>query len=72
MKIKYTVRSDIVTDDEGNVHTVYGFNVFEGGKIIRVLPDLFTDKDTAYRYAGLFCRYGMPVAQLDEVLEEII
>ena len=44
----YCIRKDIVFDEDGNKHTVYGIEAINSnGKILVSLPDVFFDKQKA-------------------------
>ena len=53
--INYTLRSDIVTDDENNDHIVYGITAQNNkGEVLDSIPDIFFDKARAQNFV-LFC-----------------
>ncbi len=53
--ITYTLRSDIVTDEEDNDHIVYGITAQNNkSEVVDSIPDIFFDKERAQNFV-LFC-----------------
>ncbi len=44
MSCKYTIRSDRVSDGEGQFFTVYGIDVWDADRLIMSVPDVFCGK----------------------------
>ena len=41
LKYNYTVRTDKIKDEDGEIHTVYGINLYVGNALIKEIPDIF-------------------------------
>jgi hypothetical protein len=72
MKIRYGLIRDKVTDEDGELRTVYGIEVKKEGRVLRTVSDVFTEKETAEYYIGLFNTLGLSPIHLDDVLEDIL
>ena len=72
MNIEYRMREDMVADEEGVLHRVYGFEAWRDGKAIRVIPDVCCTRDRAEYYLKLFNALGLSLLHLDDVIEEIL
>ena len=72
MDIEYRMREDKVADEDGVLHTVYGFEVWRNGEAIRVIPDVCCTRERAEYYLGLFNELGLSLWHLDDIIEEIV
>ena len=72
MKVEYRMREDKVADEDGVLHTVYGFEAWCNGEAIRVIPDVCCTRERAEYYLRLFNELGLSLLHLDDVIEEIV
>ena len=73
MQITYTLRTDIVTDEDNNKHTVYGVDAVDRFKnTLKSVADIFFDKEKAEEFIELCNREKLELIHLQDVLENII
>lgn len=65
----YQLRTDVLCDEEGNVHTVYGVDVYYH---VRSVPDLFTDKNRALDCIALWNREQPDPVHFDDVIADAL
>ncbi len=69
----YRVRKSIVQDENRRVHTVYGIEaVGANGEIIQGYPDVFSDRQKAEHFAGLYNECGLSLFHFSEVVEDAL
>ena len=73
MVCTYRVRKSIVQDENRKVHTVYGIEaVGANGEIIQGYPDVFSDRQKAEHFAGLYNECGLSLFHFSEVVEDAL
>lgn len=73
MQVKYTLRTDIVTDEDNNKHTVYGvdaLNRFEN--VLESVADIFFDKQKAEAFIDLCNEEKLELIHLQNVIEDVL
>ena len=69
----YRVRKSIVQDENRKVHTVYGIEaVGANGEIIQGYPDVFSDRQKAEHFAGLYNECGLSLLHFPEAVEDAL
>lgn len=53
LKYNYTVRTDKIKDEDGEIHTVYGINLYVGNALIKEIPDIFFRPESANEFIFL-------------------
>lgn len=69
--IKYAMVTDFFTL-EGKPYIAYGILVLSNNTPIRYIPDVFLDKNYAFKYISLFNNLGLSPIHLDDVIEDIV
>lgn len=73
MVCTYRVRKNIVQDENGKVHTVYGIEaVGADGEILKGYSDVFFDRQRAERFAGLCNECGLSLLHFPEAVEDAL
>ena len=68
MKNTYSVRSDVIKDDQDNPHIVYGINIVGAQPI----PNIFTSKTEAARFSSLCNRLHLSPIHIHEVIDDLL
>lgn len=71
-KTTYAVRADFILDDNNHLVKVYGINAYQNGKLIIVVPDVFTDSNKIHSLVNLCNTLQLDVIHLDDVIEDVI
>ena len=72
MQVKYTLRTDTVTDDENQKYTVYGItalDIFEN--VLQTVSDLFFDKQKAEDFIKLCNEEKLELIHLQDVIDDL-
>ena len=73
MQVIYTLRTDIVTDEENQRHTVYGIDVLDNFKnVIKTVKDIFFNKQKAENFIKLCNEEKLELVHLQDVIEDIL
>lgn len=70
--IKYCKRKDCVCDEDGVAHTVYGVDVYDEGRHLRSIPDIFLDEGRMDRLIEKFNELQLLPEHIDDVIENEI
>lgn len=73
MKVKYTLRTDIVTDEDNNKHTVYGVDALDRFEnVLESVADIFFDKLKAEEFIKLCNEEKLELIHLQDVIEDVL
>ena len=73
MKLYYRMRMDIVGDECGDKHKVYGVEaVAENGEIVASATDVFTDKDRAEELIERINRLELSIYHLMDIIDDAL
>jgi hypothetical protein len=73
MRYIFSLRADTLNSDENDDLTVYGIDVTDSsGKMLRSVPDIFTDFEKASDFAELCNNMDIPLDYLDYIIEDIL
>ncbi len=73
MQVKYTLRTDIVTDEDNNKHTVYGVDALDRFEnVLESVADIFFDKLKAEEFIKLCNEEKLELIHLQDVIEDIL
>lgn len=73
MQVKYTLRTDIVTDEENNKHTVYGVDALDRFEnVLESVADIFFDKLKAEEFIKLCNEEKLELIHLQDVIEDVL
>ena len=73
MQVKYTLRTDIVTDEDNNKHTVYGVDALDRFEnVLESVADIFFDKQKAEEFIKLCNEEKLELIHLQDVIEDIL
>ena len=73
MQVKYTLRTDIVTDEDTNKHTVYGVDALDRYEnVLESVADIFFDKQKAEEFIKLCNEEKLELIHLQDVIEDIL
>ena len=72
MKETYCLRTDVVCDEEGVPHTVYGMDCMQNGHCIKSVADISCDREKVMAWITLCNAQGLSVAHLPDVLEDFL
>ena len=73
MQVTYTLRTDIVTDEDNNKHTVYGVEALDNFEnTLESFADIFFDKQKAEEFIQLCNEEKLELVHLQNVIEDII
>ena len=73
MTIRYILRTDTVTDEDNQRHTVYGITALDGrGAEISSFHDIFFDKRKAEDFIELCNSEKLELIHLADVVEDIL
>ncbi len=73
MQVKYTLRTDIVTDEDNNKHTVYGVDALDRFEnVLESVADIFFDKLKAEEFIKLCNEEKLELIHLEDVIEDAL
>lgn len=72
MKCKYCIQKESIAVENGKIHTVYGIELWQDGKLVKTTHNVFCDKATAEHYITLFNKNKLSPMHLEDIIEEII
>jgi len=73
MEYVYRVRSDVIIDDDGKKHTVYGIDAMTCQNIIiTAVSDIFFDEEDAQAFVELCNNKKLSLIHLPDVIEDIL
>ena len=72
MKYEYKIREDVITDEEGELHTVFGIEAWCGKELVRTISDVFYQQKNAEHYIELFNKLNLSIIHLEDVIEDIL
>lgn len=73
MQVKYTLRTDIVTDEDNNKHTVYGVDALDRFEnVLESVADIFFDKLKAEEFIKLCNEEKLELIHLQDVIEDVL
>lgn len=73
MQVKYTLRTDIVTDEDNNKHTVYGVDALDRFEnVLESVADIFFDKLKAEEFIKLCNEEKLELIHLQAVIEDVL
>ena len=71
--VRYEVRTDRVTDEEGSVHLVYGVSAYgEKGRLLQSVPNVFCDLAMATDFVDACNRFQLCPIHLMDVIEDTL
>jgi len=69
--IKYILRKDTITDEEGNAFTVYGITAIDiFGIVLKTVPDIFFERGKAEEFIALCNSEKLELCHLFDVCED--
>ena len=73
MSIRYILRTDTVTDEDNQRHTVYGITAIDSrGAEQEMFPDIFFDKKKAEDFVNICNSEELELIHLADVIEDIL
>ena len=73
MKVKYVLRTDIVTDDRNQKYTTYGISAINNFKnVLKTFPNIFFSKDKAEEFVNLCNEEKLELIHLKDVVEDVL
>lgn len=73
MQVKYTLRTDILTDEDNNKHTVYGVDALDRFEnVLESVADIFFDKLKAEEFIKLCNEEKLELMHLQDVIEDVL
>ena len=73
MQVIYTLRTDIVTDEDNHKHIVYGINALDiFGSVLKSVDDIFFDKNKAEEFVKLCNEEKLELNHLQDVVEDVL
>lgn len=73
MQVIYTLRTDIVTDEDNHKHIVYGVNALDSFKnVLKSVADIFFDKQKAEEFIELCNEEKLELVHLENVIEDVL
>ena len=73
MQIIYTLRTDVVTDEDNCKHTVYGITALDSfGNVSKTVKDIFFNKQKAEDFIELCNQEKLELIHLQDVIEDIL
>ena len=70
MKNSYRICTDEVRGENGATLEVYGIEIWQDGKLVQTVRDIFTSKETALEFAALCERLELSPVQLEDLLNK--
>ena len=72
MQVKYTLRTDTVTDDESHKYIVYGITALDKFEnVLQTVSDLFFDRQKAEAFIKLCNEEELELIHLQDVIEDL-
>ena len=69
MRVKYTLRTDIITDEDKQKYTVYGITAIDNfGNILKTFEDIFFSKQKAEEFVKLCNEEKLELIHLQDVV----
>lgn len=74
MRYEYRIKADIIRDEQDTEHEVYGIAAYDTdtNTPIRIIGDIFCEREAAEWFISLCNRLELSVEQLDEAVEDVI
>lgn len=73
MRYTYTVRQDLIKNEDEKETPVFGIDTFdESGRLVASLPDIFTNKERTERLAQLCTEQDLDAVHLKDVVEDML
>lgn len=72
MRCIYKLRTDQIFDEENQMYTVYGIEVWESGQCIQSVGDIFFDFQKAERFVAKCNQLELSVIHLMDVILDIL
>lgn len=73
MQVTYTLRTDIVTDEDNHKHIVYGINALDSfGSVLKSVDNIFFSKQKAEEFIELCNEEKLELIHLKDVIEDIL
>lgn len=73
MRVKYTLRTDIITDEDKQKYTVYGITAIDNfGNILKTFEDIFFSKQKAEEFVKLCNEEKLELIHLQDVVEDAL
>ena len=74
MEYIYRIRTDVISDETNQFHTVCGIEVIDAkeGTVLFSIPDVFIDRSDAERMIRLFNEEKLDPIHLPDVINDII
>lgn len=71
--MRYTLRTDMIYDENDKMLTVYGISAVDvEHNILKSVPDIFTDKLKAEQFIDLCNRKKLSIVHLEDVIKDVI
>ena len=68
----YKLRTDRISGQDGEVHTVYGIELFEEGHCVQSVGDVFLDPEEADNFVSMCNRLQLSKVHLMDVIEDAL
>lgn len=73
MQVIYTLRTDIVTDEDNHKHIVYGITALDRfGNVLNTFEDIFFSKQKAEEFVELCNDEKLELIHLQDVVEDVL
>lgn len=73
MKVKYILRTDIVTDNRNQKYTTYGISAINNiNNVLKTFPHIFFSKDKAEEFVELCNDEKLELIHLQDVVEDAL
>lgn len=73
LQVKYTLKTDIVTDEENHAHTVYGITVLDNFEnILKTIKDIFLNKQKAEEFIELCNKEKVELIHIQDVIDDML
>ncbi len=72
MEYTLTMRTDILVDEDGRAHTVYGVNAIDRNGAVWAFPDISFERETVQRLMRLCEQEEVAWCHLENVVQDII
>lgn len=72
MQVKYTLRTDILNDENNQKHTVYGITALDSfGNVLETIEDIFSNKEKAEEFIELCNEEKLELIHLQNVVDDL-
>ena len=68
MKNTYSVRTDVIKDDQNTTNIVYGLNIIGSDPI----PNIFTSRSEAARFSSICNRLDLSPIHIHDVIDDLL